>query len=233
MEQLVFPVTKKAAEKQGGTYSSEANKNALFPSRLRELRKEKGVSQDQLSKELGVSKSTIGLYETGDTLPDAKTLRDLAVYFDASADWLLGLSDVKTLDKNIRNICEYTGISENNIKWISRINLHQTMTEDLSKQLLKSLNDFIMSDDFPDILVGISNIRVFIQKAKKSQQSQPEELSDQWKDMYFHINMAENELKNFANETYSVVPNSVIIDSIKFSLSNTFNNIIDKLTLNE
>ena len=233
MEQLVFPVTKKAAEKQGGTYSSEANKNALFPSRLRELRKEKGVSQDQLSKELGVSKSTIGLYETGDTLPDAKTLRDLAVYFDASADWLLGLSDVKTLDKNIRNICEYTGISENNIKWISRINLHQTMTEDLSKQLLKSLNDFIMSDDFPDILVGVSNIRVFIQKAKKSQQSQPEELSDQWKDMYFHINMAENELKNFANETYSVVPNSVIIDSIKFSLSNTFNNIIDKLTLNE
>ena len=73
MEQLVFPVTKKAAEKQGGVYSSDANKNALFPSRLRELRKEKGVSQDQLANELGVSKSTIGLYETGDTLPDAKT----------------------------------------------------------------------------------------------------------------------------------------------------------------
>ena len=111
MEQLIFPVTKKASEKQGGVYSSEANKNALFPSRLRELRKEKGVSQDQLSKELGVSKSTIGLYETGDTLPDAKTLRDLAVYFDVSVDWLLGLATERTTDSDIKKVCKYTGLS--------------------------------------------------------------------------------------------------------------------------
>ena len=93
MEQLIFPVTKKEAEKNGKTYSSEANKKALFPSQLRDLRKKKGISQETLAHDLGVSKSTIGLYETGDTLPDAKTLRDLAVYFGVSADWLLGLSD--------------------------------------------------------------------------------------------------------------------------------------------
>lgn len=95
MEQLIFPVTKKEAEKNGKTYSSEANKKALFPSQLRDLRKKKGISQETLAHDLGVSKSTIGLYETGDTLPDAKTLRDLAVYFGVSADWLLGLSDYK------------------------------------------------------------------------------------------------------------------------------------------
>lgn len=93
MERLIFPVTKKEAEKSGKTYSSEENKNALFPSQLRELRKEKGISQETLARDLGVSKSTIGLYETGDTLPDAKTLRDLAVYFNVSSDYLVGLSD--------------------------------------------------------------------------------------------------------------------------------------------
>ena len=93
MEQLVFPVTKKEAEKRGISYSSENNKNALFPSRLRTLRAEKGISQAAFAAALGVSKSTIGLYETGDTLPDAKTLYDLAKYFSVTSDYLLGLSD--------------------------------------------------------------------------------------------------------------------------------------------
>lgn len=93
MEQLVFPATKKEAEKKGISYSSENNKNALFPSRLRTLRAEKGVSQAAFAAALGVSKSTIGLYETGDTLPDAKTLYDMAKYFSVTSDYLLGLSD--------------------------------------------------------------------------------------------------------------------------------------------
>ena len=58
MEQTFFPVTRREAERSGTKYSSEKNKNAGFPSRLRELRKKKGVSQDIVSKELGVSKST-------------------------------------------------------------------------------------------------------------------------------------------------------------------------------
>ena len=109
MERLIFPVTKKEAEKSGRKYSSEENKKALFPSQLRDLRKEKGISQETLARDLGVSKSTIGLYETGDTLPDAKTLHDIAIYFDISADWLLGLSTVPTSNKNVRDVCEYTG----------------------------------------------------------------------------------------------------------------------------
>ena len=111
MERLIFPVTKKEAEKSGRKYSSEENKKALFPSQLRDLRKEKGISQETLARDLGVSKSTIGLYETGDTLPDAKTLHDIAIYFDISADWLLVLSTVPTSNKNVRDVCEYTGLS--------------------------------------------------------------------------------------------------------------------------
>lgn len=111
MERLIFPTTKKEAEKSGIPYSSEANKKALFPSQLKELRKKKGISQETLARDLGVSKSTIGLYETGDTLPDAKTLHDIAIYFDISSDWLLGLSTVPSSNKNVRDVCEYIGLS--------------------------------------------------------------------------------------------------------------------------
>lgn len=93
MEQLFFPVTRREAERQGIPFSSVKNKKAHFPSQLRELRKGKGISQAALAKTLGVSKSTVGLWETGDTLPDAKSVYELAVYFEVSADWLLGLSD--------------------------------------------------------------------------------------------------------------------------------------------
>lgn len=111
MEQMFFPVTKREAERQGIPYSSEQNKDALFPTQLRKLRGEKGVSQDTLSKVIGVSKSTIGLWETGDTLPDAKSVRDLAEYFGVSADFILGLSREKSKDMETRAVCDYTGLS--------------------------------------------------------------------------------------------------------------------------
>ena len=54
MEQTFFPVTRREAERSGTKYSSEKNKNAGFPSRLRELRKKKGVSQyAELAKQIG------------------------------------------------------------------------------------------------------------------------------------------------------------------------------------
>lgn len=115
MEQLFFPVTQKKASQTGVGRSSTENKNAVFPTQLRALRKEKGVSQDELSKVLGVSKSTVGLWETGDTLPDARSLHDLAIYYGVSADYLLGLSDIKSIDVDIQRACNTTGLSDDAI----------------------------------------------------------------------------------------------------------------------
>lgn len=160
MEQLIFPVTKKAAEKQGGVYSSETNKNALFPSRLRELRKEKGVSQDQLSKELGVSKSTIGLYETGDTLPDAKTLRDLAVYFEVSADWLLGITETRNQDISIRQICEKIGLEEQVV-----VKLQKIYQEGVPMQeSIEGINDILSSPMLPLLAQDYIRLKRFTKK---------------------------------------------------------------------
>lgn len=63
-----------------------------FRARLVELRKEKGLSQVGLAKELGVDCSTIAKYETGDRLPDLVMLCKLADFFGSSTDYLLGRS---------------------------------------------------------------------------------------------------------------------------------------------
>ena len=160
MKTLIFPVTKKEAEKSGTSYSSEANKNALFPTQLRELRKEKGVSQETVARDLGVSKSTIGLYETGDTLPDVKTLSDLAKYYGVSADYLAGLSNVRSSNTTLKALCEYTGFSESSLKMIEFFRDCTWEKQDPIETLNLLFSNFSTDDSLGDLILQLDSIRI-------------------------------------------------------------------------
>lgn len=60
-------------------------------SRLREVRIEKGFSQLQLAELMDISGSTVAKYETAKILPSLEALVQFAIFFDVSADYLLGL----------------------------------------------------------------------------------------------------------------------------------------------
>ena len=64
-----------------------------FKERLKELRKEKHLSQVELAKELQVSQRSISSWETGFRQPDFATLETLAKYFNVTTDYLLGVTD--------------------------------------------------------------------------------------------------------------------------------------------
>ena len=51
---------------------------------LKDLRREKGITQEQLAEELGVSGRTISRWETGNNMPDISLLVEIAEYFDVS-----------------------------------------------------------------------------------------------------------------------------------------------------
>ena len=57
--------------------------------RIRELREESGLKLKELSKIIGVSESTMSLYENGKHEPDYTTLIKIADYFKVSLDYLL------------------------------------------------------------------------------------------------------------------------------------------------
>ncbi len=59
--------------------------------RITELRRQQGISQQQLAERLGVAFQTVSKWETGTTMPDIAMLPELAVYFQVSVDQLLGL----------------------------------------------------------------------------------------------------------------------------------------------
>ena len=59
--------------------------------RLKELRKNAGLSQQELAGRLGLAASTMGMYEQGRRTPDYDTLIRLALIFHVTTDYLLGL----------------------------------------------------------------------------------------------------------------------------------------------
>lgn len=65
-----------------------------FKERLKELRQQRGVSQAVLAERLGMSKSTIGAYETGDITPSLEALNALADFFNVDINYLLGKEDI-------------------------------------------------------------------------------------------------------------------------------------------
>ena len=64
-----------------------------FPERLKQLRKEKGLSQIMLAKELGVSGGTVAMWETGKRKPQFEMFDKLCTFFARSMDYILGASD--------------------------------------------------------------------------------------------------------------------------------------------
>lgn len=61
--------------------------------KFRELRKEKGFTQKELSEMLNLNQTTVSHWELGTALPDVKTLIKLAEIYDVSIDFILGFSD--------------------------------------------------------------------------------------------------------------------------------------------
>ncbi len=62
----------------------------MFHMRLKELREARSMSQYALAKELGISQSTVGNWESGIRQPKTEVLERIAEYFRVSVDYLLG-----------------------------------------------------------------------------------------------------------------------------------------------
>lgn len=65
----------------------------IFAERLKELRNEKGLTQDQLAEATGLSQSALANWENGKRSPATYAVVILAKYFGVTTDYLLGMSD--------------------------------------------------------------------------------------------------------------------------------------------
>ena len=60
--------------------------NAKIGKFIAEMRKNAGLSQTELAKELNISNRTVSKWETGDGLPDIATVPQIAQFFGITVD---------------------------------------------------------------------------------------------------------------------------------------------------
>lgn len=77
-------------ERRGGEGTQQ-----VFATRLREWRRNNGMSQRQVSDLTGLTEQTVFNWEQGRSLPSYDALRKLVTASGISADWWLGLSDYR------------------------------------------------------------------------------------------------------------------------------------------
>lgn len=84
-----------------------------FGCKLRELRKQKNLTQKQLAALIGVKNSIISFYEVGDRIPSPEIIIKLAAALNVTSDYLLGIQKNETID--------VSGLDENDKKLVRSI----------------------------------------------------------------------------------------------------------------
>lgn len=78
-----------------------------FSSRIRELRKERGLKQQDIADMLFIDKTTVSKWEVGANFPNQNIQNALADFFGVTVDYLLGRSDSRTTPLPSDGVIEY------------------------------------------------------------------------------------------------------------------------------
>ena len=93
-----------------------------FGEKLQKLRKENGLSQEQLAEKLNVSRQAISKWEMG-TIPDMENVVKIGRYFDCSLDYLMNneLDSKRKQDEQIQktDVAKYRYKHENGNKYLA------------------------------------------------------------------------------------------------------------------
>ena len=88
----------------------------MVADRIKRLREQYGITQSELAKQLGITRSSVNAWEMGISTPSTQYIVELASIFDVSTDFLLGVEN--TVSINV------SGLSDKDIELINSIVIH-------------------------------------------------------------------------------------------------------------
>ncbi len=74
--------------------------------------------QKELAANLGVKDNVISYFVSGARTPNTEQIIKISEFLGVSADYLLGLSDVASVEPDIKMICDYTGLTEDSVVFL-------------------------------------------------------------------------------------------------------------------
>lgn len=127
-----------------------------FGERLAKARNAKGFTQDEIAKYLDMTRVAVANYESGKRFPDFETIVRLAKKYDVSTDYFFCLTDTMIRNENVKDICEYTGLSDLAIQRLhyfslERKNEYATLEEMNSEISLAFIDKLVNYKDYNKI----------------------------------------------------------------------------------
>jgi transcriptional regulator with XRE-family HTH domain len=116
-----------------------------FAERLSDLvqaKKNQGLSHDEISREIGVSSGVLSEWMSDNKTASIENLAKLSRYFSVTSDYLLGLSEAKTADKDVQIACKTTGLSADAIESL-RFDHSQSKRRDIF-----AFEDFLIKESY-------------------------------------------------------------------------------------
>lgn len=84
----------------------------MIADKIKTLREKRGITQSELAKQLGITRSGVNAWEMGISVPSTQYVVELSMFFDVSTDYLLDLKSTSTVsveglsDREIASIVE-------------------------------------------------------------------------------------------------------------------------------
>lgn len=125
---------------------------------IKKLRADKELTQQAFADRLRYNRQKIADWERGKSSPSADDLILLSRTFDVSADYLLGLTDAATSDKDVQFVCDYTGLNETTISKLRN-------QKEISKVLLCFINYLGLNNS--TVYFFLQDLRDLLEKEKE------------------------------------------------------------------
>lgn len=88
----------------------------MVADRIKVLREQQNMTQTQLAKQLGITRSSVNAWEMGISVPSTQYIVELANIFKVSTDFLLGVSHTASIS--------VAGLTDQDIQLVRSIVLH-------------------------------------------------------------------------------------------------------------
>lgn len=182
-----------------GRRAVKFDKTCKFQERFAELCNAEEKSLQEFEGTFDATRQTISNWQTGKSTPDIYKLKTIAEYFHVSTDYLLGISDTKSPDVNLKAAVEYTGLSEVAVERL-HIGIDDFVCGDVSlsdenkKANLVAASDLIQNRNYIEIVLNLSRtmkwayvkriVGVLCQKNYKPDDNKPDDNENESEFLY-------------------------------------------------
>lgn len=142
--------------------------DSVFADRLRGLMSENETTQTELAGVTGITRQAISQYMDGSIQPNIEKLYKIADFFKASADYLLGLSNVKSSNADNKEINRKLGLSDYSIDILESYN------EKFNGEYLIPVINYLIEQEEPlhfvEEEISLSNIEGHLNQASANEE---------------------------------------------------------------